>query len=99
MYAVIFRATAADLDAEYSASLERLKKRAFEEFNCLEFYSMMDGERRLAIAFWESESDARAWKADTDHSAVQRRARGRWYSDYRVQVCEVIRDYQMPPRS
>lgn len=53
MYAVILRATVADLNEEYSEALLRMKALAFEQYGCLEFYVMMDGPKRIAISYWK----------------------------------------------
>jgi heme-degrading monooxygenase HmoA len=94
MYAVIFRATVGELDQQYSEAIERMKKLAFEEYGCLEFFALMEGERRVAISYWNSEEDIRNWKKNVEHLSAQERGRERWYSAYTVQVVEVHREYR-----
>ena len=48
----------------------------------------------MAISYWESEAQIRAWKADPEHQAAQRMGRARWYLSYSVQVVEVLRGYE-----
>jgi heme-degrading monooxygenase HmoA len=93
MYAVIIRATVGDLDQQYSDAIERMKKLAFEEYGCLEFFALMDGERRVAISYWESEAQIRKWKQNDEHLQTQSRAKEKWYESYTVQVVEVKREY------
>jgi hypothetical protein len=38
------------------------------------------------------------WKANAEHLAVQRLGRERWYTRYRVRVCNVERDYGFEDR-
>ena len=54
---------------------------------------MMDGDRRVAISYWKSESDILNWKKNVDHLAAQQKGREKWYSAYTVQVVEVQREY------
>ena len=50
-----------------------------------------DGERVTVVEF-ESEEGMRAWRMDPEHRAAQRKAREIYYSEYSVQVCEVVRE-------
>ena len=94
MLAVIFRAEIAQLDEEYQQTAERLRELALRDYGCLEFCAWTEGEREVAISYWESEAQIRAWKADPEHQAAQRMGRARWYLSYSVQVVEVLREYQ-----
>lgn len=94
MYAVIFRATVGELDQEYSETIERMKSLAFDKYGCLEFFALMDGDRRVAISYWNSEQDIRNWKQDSEHLVAQARGREKWYSSYSVRVVEVKRQYR-----
>ena len=51
-----------------------------------------DGERVTIVEF-ESEAALAAWRNHPEHREVQARARSQWFADYRIQVCEVVRDY------
>ncbi len=97
MYAVIFRATVARLDDQYHATARRLRRLAMERYGCLDFVAFSEGDRELAVSWWESEAQIRAWKADPEHRAAQALGRERWYRDYRVEVVEVKRDYRFGP--
>ena len=50
MFVVILKATIGDLGQEYTEALEQMKKLAFEEYGCLEFTAMMDGNERMALS-------------------------------------------------
>ena len=93
MYAVIFRATAGELDDDYTAAIDRMKRLAFEEYGCLDFFAMMDGDERVAISYWESEGAIRNWKRNLEHVEAQQRGRDKWYRSYTVQVAEIQREY------
>ena len=50
-----------------------------------------DGERVTVVEF-ESEEGLRAWRMHPEHIEAQRKARKIYYSEYSVQVCEVVRE-------
>jgi heme-degrading monooxygenase HmoA len=50
-----------------------------------------DGERVTIVEF-ESEEGMRAWRTHPEHVQAQRKARQIYYSEYSVQVCEVVRE-------
>jgi len=49
-----------------------------------------DGERVTVVEF-ESEEGMRAWRMHPEHRAAQRKAREIYYSEYSLQVCELVR--------
>ncbi|HEY1361420.1 MAG TPA: antibiotic biosynthesis monooxygenase [Xanthobacteraceae bacterium] len=49
-----------------------------------------DGERVTIVEF-EHEEGMRAWRNHPEHLAAQKKARRIFYSEYHVQVCEVLR--------
>ena len=50
-----------------------------------------DGERVTIVEF-ENEETHRAWSEHPEHRAAQRQGRADFYSEYRVQVCELRRE-------
>lgn len=93
MYAVIFRAKTGKQDEQYSETVARMRKLAFEKYGCLDFVAVTEGEQEIAISYWESEADILAWKKDPEHSLAQTEGQKRWYSAYTVQVVKVEREY------
>ena len=47
----------------------------------------------ITVSYWVDEESARAWKEVAAHLVAQQRGRDTWYSDYRVRVATVTRDY------
>ena len=47
MYAVIFKATIARLDDEYSDMAERLRDLAINKYGCMDFTSVTDGDQEI----------------------------------------------------
>lgn len=93
MYAVIFRATIVETDERYGPMADRLRRLAMDQFNCRDFTACTEGDREIAISYWDSLEDIRAWKQHPDHREAQRLGRDRWYSDYRVEVVRLEREY------
>ena len=50
-----------------------------------------DGERVTVVEF-EHEEGMRAWRMNPEHRAAQKKAREIYYSEYSVQVCNVVRE-------
>ena len=50
-----------------------------------------------AIITFESEAALAAWRNHPEHLEAQRRGQEEFYRSYRIQVCEVLRDYSYPP--
>ena len=96
MYAVIFRAEIAVLDGEYVEMAERMRQLALSEYGCREFTACTEGQREIAISYWDSQEQIRAWKQDSEHLQAQDRGRSKWYTSYTVQVMEVVREYGSP---
>jgi heme-degrading monooxygenase HmoA len=61
-------------------------------------FSAEDGER-VAIVEFESEETMRAWREQPDHRQAQDMGRKLFYSEYRIQVCQPIRDYSFPKKT
>ena len=93
MFAVIFRAEIARLEEEYSLMAARMQKLALEEYGCLEFTAVTEGTSEIAISYWDSMDQIQAWKANAEHLLAQAKGRSQWYSSYRVQVVDVVREY------
>lgn len=96
MLVVIFRATIASLDAEYSTSAARLRELAFSEFGCLDFSALAEGAEEIAVSYWPDEEKLVAWKQHLEHRAAQAKGRSTWYRSYKVEIARVERAYAWP---
>lgn len=47
----------------------------------------------VAIIEFESHESVAAWKAHPEHREAQRLGRERWFTEYRITVCDAVRDY------
>jgi heme-degrading monooxygenase HmoA len=93
VFVVIFRAKVRAVDAEYAEVASRMRVLALEEFGCIEFDAVTEGQNEVALSYWPSEEAIRAWKAHPEHALAQEAGRERWYESYTVQVAEITRQY------
>ena len=54
-------------------------------------FAAEDGERLTLVEF-ESEETIAAWRMHPEHIEAQRKGRTSFYTDYRLTVCEVLRE-------
>jgi heme-degrading monooxygenase HmoA len=93
MYAVIFKAEIREFDESYFSTAARMRELAINEYGCKEFASCCEGDLEVAISYWESKEQIRAWKNNAEHLEAQSLGKSKWYKSYHVQVVEVLREY------
>ena len=97
MVAVIFEVwPAPGRSAEYlelAASL-RPELEKIDGFISIErFESLVTPGKLLSLSFWRDEEAVRTWRNRAEHRTVQARGRAGVFSDYRLRIAEVTRDY------
>lgn len=65
---------------------------AMPGFKSYREYASADGEG-VAIVEFESHETLAAWRGQVDHQAAQKAGRERLFSEYRITVCDAVRDY------
>lgn len=90
--AVIFTSVQTDDLDGYAETADRMEALAATQPGYLGFESARSG-LGIAVSYWASEDDARAWKAVAEHAEAQDAGRDRWYAAYRVRIATVTRDY------
>lgn len=102
MIAVIFEVVPApgrkqeylDLAAALRPQLERM-----DGFISIERFASLTHEGKiLSLSFWRDEEAVARWRRLEAHRAAQAKGRGGVFSDYRLRVASVIRDYGMSER-
>lgn len=93
MYAVIFRAEINALDAAYFETATKMRDLAMREYGCIEFFANTEGNSEVAISYWPSLENIRAWKSNSEHQQAQALGKAKWYKSYQVQIVEVIKEY------
>jgi heme-degrading monooxygenase HmoA len=63
------------------------------------FQSLSDPDKMLSLSFFRDEQAVMAWRNTAAHRATQARGRAGVFSDYRLRVAEVSRDYGMFARA
>lgn len=59
------------------------------------FQSLTNPDKLLSISFFEDEEAVHRWRKLAAHRNAQSRGRAGIFSDYRLRVCHVMRDYGM----
>lgn len=85
---------------EYNRWAERIHALAVKMpgFISIKTFTADDGERVSLVEF-ESEEAVRAWREHPEHRQAQEMGRKLFYSEYRIQVCQPIRDYSFPKKT
>ena len=95
MMVVVFRAhrTQVGLGEEYLTALKRMEELAttMPGYVSHKAYVAGDGER-LTLFERESAETLRVWATHPEHVLTKERGRERFYEDYHLQVCEVVRE-------
>jgi heme-degrading monooxygenase HmoA len=102
MIAVIFELTPAPgRRDEYLALAAALGEqlRGFDGFISIErFQSLSEPSRYVSISFWRDEQAVRRWRNLQQHREAQAKGRAGIFSDYRLRVAQVMRDYTLDRR-
>ena len=61
-------------------------------------YAAEDGERVSLVEF-DSAENVLAWRNHPEHRQAQELGQKLFYSEYRIQVCQTMRDYSFPKKS
>ncbi len=62
------------------------------------FQSLSDPARILSLSFWRDEAAVAAWRNTPAHREAQAAGRAHIFSDYRLRIAAVIRDYGLTER-
>ena len=101
MVITIFRSR---LRPEHREEYERWGKKIHElavkmpGFISIKTFAADDGERVSVVEF-ESEETMLAWRNQPDHRMAQELGRKLFYSEYRIQICQPLRDYSFPKKT
>jgi heme-degrading monooxygenase HmoA len=83
-----------DLAAELRPQLAKI-----DGFISIErFESLATKGKFLSLSFWRDEEAIRAWRNLAEHRVAQEKGRSHIFSDYRIRVAAVGRDYGMAKR-
>lgn len=94
-YAVIFSSLHGGDTEGYAETAARMEKLAMLQPGYLGHESVRE-ELGITISYWRDLESIRRWKAHAEHSEARRLGRERWYSDYKIRIARVERDYGKP---
>ncbi len=94
-FAVIFTSLrSGQNDDEYSVMSDRMTQLASEQQGFLGIESTRDEHGSgITVSYWSDHDSIRQWYEVLEHRDAQQQGRRQWYSDYRVRVAHVQRDY------
>ncbi len=95
-YAVIFK-TLRDFPVpqEYLEINKRMVELVESYGGYLGVDSVMNSEGKgVSISYWNSLDDIKSWKNNAEHLVAQKRGKTEWYKYYRVEICEVLEEYE-----
>ena len=103
MVAVIFEAVPAEgKKDEYFAIAEKLRPELnkIPGFISIErFQSVSNPGKILSLSFWKDEESVTQWRNVEMHRQAQAKGRRSVFSDYRLRVAHIVRDYGMNERA
>ncbi len=91
-YAVIFTSLRTKGDNDYSSTSDRMVELASKQTGFLGIESARE-QLGITVSYWADLQSIKDWKADVEHHEAQIRGRREWYSEYRVRVSKVEREY------
>ena len=94
MYVVIFKAIASEVDEQYAQVASRLRDMTLSKYGCVEFVSLTEGDKEIALSYWCSLEHVAQWKKNSEHVIAQEFGKSKWYSSYQVQVAKIVREYE-----
>ena len=97
MIAVLFEARPHEGQQEAYLSIAAALRPELEQidgFISIErFQSLAEPGKVLSLSWWRDEAAIAEWRRFEQHRAAQRAGRERVFSDYRLRVARVLRDY------
>lgn len=103
MIAVIFEVTPADgkrnAYLDIAARLRPLLGDIDGFLSIERFRSLSDPDHVLSLSFWRDEEAVTTWRNTEEHRQAQTLGRGGVFSDYRLRIAHVVRDYGMTERA
>jgi heme-degrading monooxygenase HmoA len=99
MIVTVFRSRLkSDARAKYDPMAARMSElaRAMPGYVSHKVFTADDGERVTIVEFADMESHS-AWAEHAEHRAAQRQGRAEFYTEYKLQICDVKRESRKTP--
>ena len=62
------------------------------------FQSLAEPGKYVSLSFWRDEAAIEAWRSQRRHQAAQAQGKREIFTDFRISVAEIVRDYQLADR-
>jgi heme-degrading monooxygenase HmoA len=102
MIAIIFEVMPAegqkDAYLDIAATMRPMVEQVEGFISVERFQSLTNPDKLLSISFFEDEDAVQRWRKLAAHRNAQSKGRNGIFSDYRLRVCHVMRDYGMSDR-
>ena len=102
MYAVIFEV---EIKTEEMEAYLKIASELRKELNQVDgfisierFQSLANQDKLVSLSFWETEEAIANWRNNIQHRKAQQKGRSKLFSDYRLRVARVVRDYGLNRR-
>ena len=97
-WAVIFSNLLSDADPDgYGRMAEKMAALAETMPGYIGIESARDAQGfAITVSYWTDEAAMRNWKANAEHAAAQSIGKKRWYSQYKLRVAKIERQYDGP---
>lgn len=91
-YAVIFTSHRKGRDNGYGEMAVKMVELASTQAGFLGIESARENVG-ITVSYWADIQSIKAWKANVEHQEAQRKGRKEWYSEFRVRISKVEREY------
>ena len=91
-YAVIFTSTRTAGDNGYDDMADKMVELASEQPGYLGIESARE-ELGITVSYWTDIDSIKQWKANVEHTQARILGREKWYTDFKVRISKVERDY------
>jgi heme-degrading monooxygenase HmoA len=91
-YAVVFTSHRTGGDNAYGEMAARMVELATAQPGFLGLESARN-EVGITVSYWSDLESIKAWKENVEHLEAQAKGRAQWYSDFRVRIARVEREY------
>lgn len=91
-YAVVFTSTLNKRSIGYADMADKMVELASRHAGFLGIESARE-DVGITVSYWSDLAAIKKWKANVDHLHAQKFGREKWYSEFKVRIAKVERDY------
>ncbi|GAB3004927.1 antibiotic biosynthesis monooxygenase [Cyclobacterium sediminis] len=91
-YAVIFTSIKSDHLENYDEEALRMENLVKSQPGYLGHESA-SAEIGITVSYWKDLESIKAWKKQKDHRLAQVKGKSTWYSQYKIRICKVEKEY------